>query len=48
VQDCCGGSCGPRNFLTKDEKVEMLKEYKEQLDKESKGVAERIKELAEA
>ena len=34
-----------RSFLTKDEKIEMLQEYKERLDKESKGVAERIKEL---
>lgn len=34
-----------RNFLTKEEKIGMLKEYKETLDKESKGVGERIKEL---
>ena len=39
--DCCGG----RSFLTKDEKIEMLKEYQEALEKEAKGVAERIKEL---
>ena len=37
-------SCG-RSFLTKEEKIEMLKEYKEGLEKESQGVAERIKEL---
>jgi hypothetical protein len=46
--NCCGGCCGPRNFLTKGEKVEMLKEYKESLEKEAKGVAERIKELEKA
>ena len=41
----CG--CGPegRSFLTKEEKVEELKKYKEELDKEAKGVAERINEL---
>ena len=40
--------CGPmgmREFLTKEEKIEMLKEYKDDLEKETKGVAERIKEL---
>jgi len=35
----------PRNFLTNEEKIEMLKEYKETLEKEAKGVAERIKGL---
>ena len=37
--------CGPRHFLTKEEKVEMLKEYKSDLEKEAKGVGERIVEL---
>ena len=42
----CGyNEFGGRGFLTKDEKVELLKEYKEDLEKEAKGVAERIKEL---
>ncbi len=47
----CGSSCGctdnsgVRNFLTKDEKIEMLREYKETLEKEAKGVGERIKDL---
>jgi hypothetical protein len=40
----CGCGC-QRGFLTKEEKVEMLKEYKQWLEKESQGVAERIKEL---
>ncbi|MBI4044941.1 MAG: DUF5320 domain-containing protein [Candidatus Diapherotrites archaeon] len=39
---------GPRNYYTKEERVEMLKDYKEQLEKEAKGVAERIKELEKA
>ena len=42
----CGCNCeAPRGFLTKEEKVEMLKEYKQSLEKEAKGVAERIKEI---
>ena len=41
-----GCECGTgRNFLTKEEKIEMLKEYKDYLEKESKGVTERIKEI---
>ena len=43
----CYGSA-PRGFLTNEEKVEMLKEYKENLEKEAKGVAERIKEMERA
>jgi hypothetical protein len=46
----CGGGGGwshsGRSFLTKDEKLAMLKEYKEDLEKEVKGVEERIKELS--
>lgn len=43
----CDGYCGGtrRSFLTKEEKIELLQEYKEDLDRESKGVAERIEEL---
>jgi hypothetical protein len=37
-----------RSFLTIQEKVEMLKEYKEQLDLESKGVHEQILRLQKA
>ena len=45
----CGGGgwgYGARSFLTKEEKLAMLKEYKEDLEKEVKGVEERIKELS--
>ena len=42
---CNCGDVGGRSFLTKEERIEMLKEYKENLEKEAKGVAERIKEL---
>jgi prefoldin subunit 5 len=41
----CGCGYGMRSFLTKDEKLEILKEYKERLEKEAEGVKERIKEL---
>ncbi len=39
------GCCGERGFFTKQEKIEMLEEYKKSLEKEAQGVAERIKEL---
>lgn len=41
--ECCGP--GYRSFLTREEKMEMLKEYKDSLEKEAKGVSERINEL---
>jgi len=45
--NCGNGSCGSgRNFLTKQEKKELLEEYKENLESELNGVSERIKELA--
>jgi hypothetical protein len=34
-----------RSFLTREEKVSLLKEYKDDLEKEVQGVSERIKEL---
>ncbi|HYZ51443.1 MAG TPA: hypothetical protein VE593_11185 [Nitrososphaeraceae archaeon] len=34
-----------RSFLTKEERIEMLKEYQDDLEKEKQGIAERIKEL---
>jgi len=37
--------CSGRSFLTKEEKIEMLEEYRESLEREAKGVAERIAEL---
>lgn len=40
----CGGP-GMRGFFTKEEKIEMLKEYKDSLENEAKGVSERINEL---
>ena len=46
MDGCCGGSCGSgRSFLTKEEKIGMLEDYKKSLEQEAAGVAERIKEL---
>ena len=45
---CSGSSCGSsmlRSFLTKEEKIDMLKDYQQALEKEAKGVGERISEL---
>jgi hypothetical protein len=44
---CCGGAGyrSARSFLTKEERIGLLKEYKDDLEKEREGVAERIKEL---
>lgn len=47
---CSSGGCcsSGRGFLTRAEKVELLQDYKKQLDRESLGVAERIKELQQS
>jgi hypothetical protein len=45
---CCGSGTDfnrVRSFLTKEERISLLKEYKQNLEKETEGVAERIKEL---
>jgi len=43
-KNMCG--CEPgRNFLTKEERIERLTEYKESLDKESQGVNEKIQKI---
>lgn len=39
------GNQNVRSFLTREEKIELLKEYKNDLEKEVQGVSERIKEL---
>jgi len=40
---CCG-----RQFLTKEEKIEMLKHYQEWLEKEAQGVKETIEKIKKA
>ena len=37
-----------RQFLTKEEKIELLKEYKNWLEKETQGVKEKIEDLNKA
>jgi hypothetical protein len=37
-----------RSFLTKEEKVQLLKEYDQELEREAQGVKEKIKELEAA
>ncbi len=39
------GCCSERSYLTKQEKLEMLGEYRDSLKKEAQGVEEAIKEL---
>lgn len=34
-----------RHFLTKEEKIEMLEKYKEELEKEIRGVEEKLQEM---
>ncbi len=42
------GMCYGRHFLTSEEKIEKLEEYKKWLDNESKGVEETIENLKKA
>ena len=39
--------CG-RKFLTKEEKIEKLQEYKKWLENETKGIEETIEEIKKA
>jgi len=46
----CGYMCDcgcetSRHFVSKEEKIEALKEYKDSLEKEAKGVSEAIKKM---
>jgi hypothetical protein len=43
---CCGsGFRSARSFLTKEERIALLKEYQDELENEKQGVTERIKEI---
>ena len=44
----CDEKFSGRNFLTKEEKIEKLNEYKQWLDSESKGIDEVISKLKKA
>jgi len=37
--------CGERHYLTREEKIQWLEDYKADLQKELQGVDERIEEL---
>ena len=37
-----------RYFKTKEEKIEMLEEYKDSLEKEAQGVSEKIEQIQKA
>lgn len=45
VHGMCDCGCGQRRFLNRNEKVEMLEEYRESLKSELEGVEEALKEL---
>ena len=45
----CHCSCGPdRSFFTKEERMEKLKKYREQLEKEISGIDAHIQDLAQS
>jgi len=44
-QRCCYYIPKHRYFLSADEEIENLKEYKKELEKEIKGIEEKIKEI---
>ena len=46
-QECCYYTPKHRYFLSKDEEIENLKKYKKELEKEIKGVDERIQKITE-
>tara|TARA_B100001971_G_C18100692_1_gene488648 strand:- start:679 stop:837 length:159 start_codon:yes stop_codon:yes gene_type:complete len=48
TESCCDEKYSGRHFLTKEEKIDKLKEYKDWLDSESKGVDESINKLKKA
>jgi len=46
--NCETGCCEGRSFLTKEEKIDRLKRYKDWLESEAKGVSEAITEIKKA
>lgn len=41
----CGCGCGTRRFFSREERIEMLEGYREQLEKEIQGLDNHIQEL---
>jgi hypothetical protein len=46
-QTCCCITPRHRRFLSKEEQIEMLEDYKKELEKEIHGVEQKIKEIKE-
>ena len=43
---CCGGyTLGHRYFLSKEEEIELLEEYKKELEKEMSGVERKLQTI---
>ncbi|MBS3127639.1 DUF5320 domain-containing protein [Candidatus Woesearchaeota archaeon] len=46
MENCCTtDGCSVRQFLTKEEKIEKLQEYKKALETEVKAVQEKINDI---
>jgi hypothetical protein len=44
--NCCGGMMLHRRYLTRSEEIEQLKNYKQALESEIRGVEEQIEKLS--
>lgn len=44
---CCGCGCGPffRRFVSREEEIERMEKYRDQLKRELQGAEERIRDL---
>jgi hypothetical protein len=42
---CCGYTPGHRYFLSKEDEIELLEEYKKELEKEISGVERKLQEI---
>ncbi|HUV02294.1 MAG TPA: hypothetical protein VMW67_02430 [Desulfobacteria bacterium] len=42
---CCGYTSGHRYFLSREEELELLEEYKKELEKEMSGVERKLQEM---
>jgi hypothetical protein len=42
---CCGYTPGHRYFLSKEEGIELLEEYKKELEKEMSGVERKLQKM---
>ena len=42
------GCCSSRSFISKEERIELLEDYRASLEKEAKGVEEEIQRVKKA